>query len=70
MTVKARTIYTKSVMLSPALYARWEAYHAQEGLSFNGIILSFLERTLPHLEASGQAGAPSRPAAPPARVAR
>lgn len=52
MTVQAKVTHTKSVMLSPQLYARWEAYQAKEGVSFNGLIIAFLERCLPVLEAS------------------
>jgi hypothetical protein len=51
MTVKGRTTHGMSVMLSPALYARWLAYvAAHPGQSFNGLIVAYLERTLPHTQ--------------------
>lgn len=50
MTVKGKTIYNKTVGLSPQLYARWLAYHAEEAVSFNGLVTAFLEEKLPHLK--------------------
>lgn len=54
MTVRPRTTFTKSVMLSAALYARWLAYEQATGQSFNGLILAYLDATLPQPDEEAQ----------------
>jgi hypothetical protein len=50
MTLQGRVTFNKTVGLSPDLYARWRAYEQETGQSFNGLILAYLEQTLPKTE--------------------
>ena len=56
MTLKPSTKYPHSVDLTPAMQARWLAYkQAHPEHSFRGIVMDFLDQTLPYLDAQKEA---------------